>query len=280
MKWLQFLSPVQSMDWQEAISFMDERDKEDVTLLDVRQPGEYEQGHLPGAVLLPLGELAQRASELDADDHIIVYCRSGVRSRSAAQLLKANGFDKVYNLSGGILSWKRELAVGPVEKGLYLFSENPSVEQIILTGYGLETGLHDFYVQMQDRSQNEQAKSLLGKLAGFEIAHRRQLMSLYKEITGREFSREVFVDTLVKPVMEGGLSTEEFLQLYQVDIESEVDVLSMAIAVEAQAYDLYHRAAEKAEQKEVADLLFRIAEEERSHLARLARYIDDESPFL
>ena len=83
-------------------------------LIDVRQPGEYAKGHLPGALLIPLGELAERASELDEDKHIIVYCRSGVRSKAACQILTRLGLDKVLNMKGGISSYHGEKVEGNV----------------------------------------------------------------------------------------------------------------------------------------------------------------------
>jgi rubrerythrin len=74
--------------------------------------------------------------------------------------------------------------------------------------------------------------------------------------------------------MEGGLTTEEYLQLYKVDINSELEVLGLAIAIEAQALDLYMRAAERSKKSETRQVLLQIAEEERNHIERLSSYID------
>jgi rubrerythrin len=75
--------------------------------------------------------------------------------------------------------------------------------------------------------------------------------------------------------MEGGLTTEEYLQLYNTDLESENEVLGLALAIEAQALDLYSRAARSSQGHEgFRKILLRIAEEEREHMARLSRYID------
>ena len=72
MKWMQFFTPVASINWEEANKLVDEHAGE-VVFLDVRQPGEYEGGHLPGAKLLPLGDLDNRLAELDRDKHIVIY---------------------------------------------------------------------------------------------------------------------------------------------------------------------------------------------------------------
>ena len=78
-------------------------------VLDVRQPEEYvgPLGHIPGAVLVPLGELGGRLSELDAyrDKTVVAVCKSGARSMNAAALLARSGFTQVYNLAGGTQAW-------------------------------------------------------------------------------------------------------------------------------------------------------------------------------
>lgn len=73
MRWKQFLTPVKSMDTEEAKAYMAEHEEGSFTLLDVRQPGEYENSRIPGAKLIPLPELADRLGELDPDKPIIPY---------------------------------------------------------------------------------------------------------------------------------------------------------------------------------------------------------------
>ncbi|MGD2127377.1 MAG: rhodanese-like domain-containing protein [Desulfobacteraceae bacterium] len=73
MKWKQFLTPVENMDTEEAKAFFDEHKEGTYTLLDVRQPPEYEKAHLPGAKLVPLPELLNRIGELDPERPIIAY---------------------------------------------------------------------------------------------------------------------------------------------------------------------------------------------------------------
>lgn len=73
MKWLQFFTPVSSINWEEAHGLVDNHPTGDVTFLDVRQPMEYQGGHLPGAKLIPLGNLEGRLAELDQEKPIVVY---------------------------------------------------------------------------------------------------------------------------------------------------------------------------------------------------------------
>ncbi|MFN0092747.1 MAG: rhodanese-like domain-containing protein [Acidimicrobiales bacterium] len=77
---------------------------EGTPLIDVREPHEYEEAHVPGAVLIPLGELAERLGEVPNEGEVCVICRSGARSLRAAELLRANGVEAV-NVAGGTLAW-------------------------------------------------------------------------------------------------------------------------------------------------------------------------------
>ncbi|MDH3519532.1 MAG: rhodanese-like domain-containing protein [Myxococcales bacterium] len=75
-----------------------------IRLLDVREPHEYEICNLEGE-LVPLGRLAQQLDSLDRSAHIVVHCRSGGRSAKAVGLMRAAGFENVWNVNGGILAW-------------------------------------------------------------------------------------------------------------------------------------------------------------------------------
>lgn len=73
MKWMQFFTPVSSITWEEAHQLADETPDRKAVFLDVRQNKEYIAGHLPGAKLIPLGELDSRLDELEKDQPIIIY---------------------------------------------------------------------------------------------------------------------------------------------------------------------------------------------------------------
>ncbi|MGI9614402.1 MAG: rhodanese-like domain-containing protein [Acidimicrobiales bacterium] len=74
--------------------------------VDVREPDEVEAGTLPGAVNIPLGDLSNRVGELDKTQPVVLLCRSGGRSTSAAEFLTAAGFGDVVNLAGGMLAYQ------------------------------------------------------------------------------------------------------------------------------------------------------------------------------
>ena len=73
-------------------------------VIDVREPDEYEDEHVPGAILIPLGDLADRVDEVPRDRPVLIICKSGARSRRAAEFLIEQGFDAT-NIAGGTLAW-------------------------------------------------------------------------------------------------------------------------------------------------------------------------------
>lgn len=83
--------------------------KDKFVLVDVREPHEYEIAQIPGSKLIPLGDVAERAKELDTADDIVVHCKSGARSARAIKVLQQMGFRKLKNLKGGILAWSDEI---------------------------------------------------------------------------------------------------------------------------------------------------------------------------
>lgn len=87
---------------------------EGATVVDVREPGEYVAGHVPGSALMPMGQLASRLGELDKARPVYVVCASGNRSAAMTDLLRAAGYD-AYSVAGGTSAWAR--SGRPVETG-------------------------------------------------------------------------------------------------------------------------------------------------------------------
>lgn len=85
-----------------------------MVILDVREPFEYAEGHVPGAVLMPLSSLEQHLDEVPEGSPIYVICRSGNRSEQASKILVAGGVRNVVNVDGGMIAW--QAAGYPVER--------------------------------------------------------------------------------------------------------------------------------------------------------------------
>lgn len=91
-------------------------DQEEWFFLDVREPSEWEEAHIPYATLIPLGELTARLSEIPKDQNVIVVCRSGNRSAVGRDLLLNSGFSNVTSMAGGVSTWQAKgypIVTGP-----------------------------------------------------------------------------------------------------------------------------------------------------------------------
>jgi adenylyltransferase/sulfurtransferase len=78
---------------------------EQIVIVDVREPQEYQINRLPGSILIPLGDLPKRYVELDPNANLVMQCKSGMRSAKAQAFLREKGFTRVRNLTGGVLGW-------------------------------------------------------------------------------------------------------------------------------------------------------------------------------
>jgi rhodanese-related sulfurtransferase len=84
----------------------------DHVLLDVREPFEIELAQIQGSLNIPLAEVAGRLAEVPRDRELVVMCHGGVRSARVVKFLEQNGYDRAFNLDGGIDAWSREIDPG------------------------------------------------------------------------------------------------------------------------------------------------------------------------
>jgi rhodanese-related sulfurtransferase len=81
--------------------------RDDVVVIDVREDFEFQEDHIPQAVLMPLGTIPNRLDDIPRDKLVIAVCRSGNRSNQATQFLRQQGFDNVHNMTGGMNAWSQ-----------------------------------------------------------------------------------------------------------------------------------------------------------------------------
>jgi rubrerythrin len=191
-------------------------------------------------------------------------------------MLAGKGFDNVINVAGGIKAWDSNVAFGSEELGLELLTGKESIEETLVAAYSLEAGLRDFYLSMIEKVKQNDIKNLFQKLSEIEIKHQDRIFDEYLHVAEKPISREVFDNDLVVKAIEGGLTTDEYMQLFQPDLESAVDIISLAMSIEAQALDLYTRAADRSENLRSKEALQKIAEEERVHLEQLGALMDEQ----
>jgi rhodanese-related sulfurtransferase len=95
--------PYEEVTVAEAQVLLDENAA--LVVVDVRTPDEYASGHIEGAILIPVNELADRLDDLSPEDELLIYCRTGNRSTTAMNILAANGFTQLFHMHEGITAW-------------------------------------------------------------------------------------------------------------------------------------------------------------------------------
>ena len=145
---------------------------------------------------------------------------------------------------------------------------------MLKTAYSLEQGLCEFYIDMEKEAKHERVKALFANLSEIEVKHQMSIYKAYNDISNKEISRNEFENMVETKALEGGLSTREYLDLFNPDLTSEIDVISLAMSIEAQALDLYQRLSVKVDNPGSKAIINNIANEEKAHLASLGKLMD------
>lgn len=261
-----------SITAEEVREHIEHKRPEEYCLLDVRQPSEYERGHLPGARLVPLGELQRRVRELDPGRTYIVYCRTGSRSGSAAGLLMGAGFKNVLNMSGGIVRYNGAVASGPPEAGLFCFPEHLSAGQLVAVAWFLEDGTLSFLEEVHASIPPGVGQIVIGELVAEKKAHKEKLRALYADIAGADPAPGFPVGVLdlpADPVMVGCVKVADALRWAKG--KSATDILELLMSLGANAYDLCLKLSRMLKNDEARKVFSLLAEEEHRNIARTAK---------
>lgn len=272
-----YFKPLSAWTAEEVREFLKHKNPDEYNLVDVRQPKEYESGHLPGAQLIPLNELPDRLEELYPERTTVAYCAHGIRSRSAAALLSSSGFKEVHSIEGGMDVWEGLMAEGAPESRMAYFSVASMPEELIALAWLLEDGSRKFYNKISEQLNDKEASVLFYDLTLAEEHHKASLLTLYEQFCGKKsdagFPWSVLHAEPAGDVMEGGMNVSEALQWAQgKDVK---DILELSISLETNSYDLYLKM-ERAMKDDNSRQVFRtLSDEERLHLERLTTLFED-----
>jgi rhodanese-related sulfurtransferase/rubrerythrin len=261
----------------EVKALLDKDKKGEFLLLDVRQPEEYETGHIPGAAFIPLGELEARQEELERDKKIITYCRSGRRSMAAAIALCGLGFKDVHHLEGGILNWHNETIGGMPEARAESVTEVAGVRDILILAIKLEKGSRVFYLAAKERAASPQAKEQFQMLANAENGHMQRLWERAVTMLGEGAlpPLEKLKQELKVEHMEGGIEISPALAKVDEKFSDEMEALEIALEKEYMSYDFYKRTSALVEDPSAKTLLHELALEERNHADILLKRVSE-----
>lgn len=259
----------------ETKELISNKPQDELEIIDVRQPAEYERGHITGAKLIPLSTLADNIEKLDTSKTIVAYCQRGVRSRSAAALLKRMGFEDIFTMTGGIEAWNGNVASGEYDAGLYLIEGRKTVEEFVALSWGLEEGARVFYSRAMDLVEDTEVKDLLSTLVKAEENHKAVLAKTLSQIKEKDMTDEMIKYGPLDDVMEGGVSVEKTIKWLGNQANSLISVLELSMHLEANSLDLYMKIYNEMENDDAKKVFNGLVEEEKAHLARLGNLLNE-----
>ena len=237
-----------------------------IFLIDVRQPEEYEKGHIPGAKLIPLPELPDRLSEIKIDNEVVTYCRLGRRSLAGASLIADELNIDVYTIEGGIMAWNGFISTSRIEDFKLLTKGIRTPEEFISLAYSLEEGSQKFYQKLFDHFKEK--GGIFKTLANAEDNHKKRIMDT--------FSKNVELAEGLWDYMESGISFSEAYNRIIKEGRDIKEIIEFSMQMEINSLDLYIKILG------IVDLSTKrvfeeIINEEKMHLKRLGRFLTETS---
>jgi rhodanese-related sulfurtransferase/rubrerythrin len=266
-----FDSDFENMTAEELKQFVQSNNEKDYLIVDVRQPEEYTDGHIPGAKFIPLNELVSDFSGLPQDRDLIFYCHSGGRSTAAASMSSEEKITekRIYNLTGGILAWEGKTLRGFPK--IRVFDKHKTAEDLLFTAMDLEKGAWRFYTHILENFDVDPIISFLKQLSTAEIGHAKIVYGFWKTVahTVRPFD-ELFKD-LKGEILEGGDNLLDVLDfLKNIKGNPCAHIIELALHIEYAAFDLYRNMAGNAKDPTARDTFITIAQAEKNHMRTLA----------
>ncbi|WP_300667772.1 rhodanese-like domain-containing protein [Desulfoluna sp.] len=250
--------------------YMSEHSDGEYLLVDVREPPEYEQAHIPGAQLLPLGQLESRLGDLPPHRDLIFACRSGVRSRVAAQMAaeKMGQHGTLYNLEGGILAWQGYTVTDFPRVKILVLEEG--MQQTLMAAMDLEKGAWNIYRYIQEQFPGTRLSQTIEYLSMAEMNHAEALYDVWRTAEADPPQFEDLFAGLKGELLEGGMSlTEAMLRLESTMVPMDLAIYELALDIEFTAYDLYRYAGEHSDDPTLKKLFLDIGEGEKKHMASI-----------
>jgi rubrerythrin/rhodanese-related sulfurtransferase len=251
--------------------YMNAHRERDYLIIDVRQPAEYEQGHIPGAKLIPIMQLVAGLYDLPAERDLIFYCRSGGRSSAAAALAAEEKVCRrsIFHLSGGIMNYDGRV-LGNLPK-VKLFANVPNLAGKLHLAMDIEKGAFRFYDYILRRFEDEPFSALFAELAAAETGHARKLYKVLKGIDGHCPDFEPMFSGLTGDILESGEELEPVLRRIAA-LESGIclTLVELALAIETAAFDLYRNLADSGKDDDIQEVFWSLAQAEKSHIQQLA----------
>jgi rhodanese-related sulfurtransferase/rubrerythrin len=255
---------------------IENRREKDYLLIDVRQPHEYAEGHLPGSQLMPLMEFEANIYHLPQDRELIFYCHSGSRSKMAALLAEEAEVTEgaIIHLDGGMLAWEGGIASGMPK--VEIFEGTLDDHAFMGRAMDLEKGAYRFYKGLIERYPDSTFTPVIADLVNAEEAHARLVYGFWRRNVPEAPPFKVVFEQMTGEIIEGGSRLEDALdRIGKVAVRQCLTVLEFSLDIEVAAYDLYRRLAETVSESSARDTFFAIAQAEKRHMMQLAAAVED-----
>ena len=251
--------------------YMDSHNEKEYAIIDVRQPEEYYENHIPGARLIPYTALGTRLVSLPEEMDLIFTCRSGPRSNAAAalamDLLTRPG--KIFNHKGGILAWNGK-TLHDFPKVQVLGPKNNFTE-MLLTAMDLEKGAWNFYKSILEKFPGEPFSDAIEYLSLAESDHAETLYRILVKKNEDLPEFDALFLSMRGDILEGGVELKDALKrLDQIKTAQPIAILEMALDIEYSAFDLYRNGADLVNDPDIKRILYGIANGEKQHMKKLA----------
>lgn len=261
-------------------AFMATHKETEYVLIDVRQPEEYSAQHVPGAYLIPLMEVEDRAKEVQTstEKYKIFMCRSGGRSgRAASFFADLLGTPNVFNVAGGMLGWNGDVL--PDFPKLKAMDLKGGIRDVLEQAISFEKGADKLYEALLESMKGTAAEPTLKMLADAEEAHGRAVYgALKKADPSLDESFEQLYDRMSGTIVEGGATVQSLVKAASAAAtKGPVALLEFALELELTAYDLYRNLAHRAEFPELRATFLELAEHEKKHAKALLKAIGEQS---
>lgn len=251
---------------EEVRAFMAERPEGSYQLLDVRFEEEYVEEHLPGSILITLDQLEERMEELAPDKDVIVYCLSGKRSVAASVFIGSSGkfHGNIYNMLGGILTWK-DMCL-PDMPQVRVFDTSGNDSELLYQAMNLEKGADKFYQQVVNKFSNAPYIDAIESLVKAEVVHAKMIYAHWVKATDNPPTFDEVYQQLPGDILEGGKDIDELMVQLELMEESCVEILEMAMMIEYAAYDLYRNMAHVLRETRLEEPFMSLSQSEKSHM--------------
>ncbi len=257
----------------ELKNYLKKTSEDKYLLFDVREPKEYKLSHIPGSILIPLKEIETRIFDFNLQKDLIFYCRSGRRSKIAANFIADMGLEtgELYNLKGGILSWE-----GKILKdfpNIRLFDFNDSPPSILKKAMEMEKGTERFYGLLAMGKKDKGLADFFNRLKKLELSHAKVIYSILKKISPDIPEFNELYESLGVDVLEGGMDVSQLVEQFLDDNLSCVDIFETALDIEFHAYDLYKNLSFLANDPEGARTFLKMSQQEKGHIRIISHYL-------